>query len=161
MSALVALMLVAAVVLAVTSVIHNSSGDGGDTANTALVDQPATQEVNAAAANVLKTAYTYSHTTLDADFDAAVKLMTPEMANQYNSNRDNIRKVATQAKTTTSATVVSNGVRLLSGDRAEVIAFVVINADNNGQALQASGYRFTANLLRDNGQWLLSGLTEA
>jgi hypothetical protein len=52
-------------------------------------------------------------------------------------------------------------VRLLDGDRAEAIAFVTVAGDNDGTALQTAGYRFTADLLRVDGQWKLSGLTES
>lgn len=160
---LAALMLIAAVVLATVSWVHaRGPGDtAGAKSNVALINAPETQQVGAAAVAVLQKAYSYSYTTIDADFNAAIALMTPGMAGQYRPLLDNIRTAATQAKTTTKATVVSDAVRLLDGDRAEVIAFVVVTGDNAGTALQPSGYRFTASMLRDNGKWLLSGLTES
>lgn len=158
-----ALMLVAAVVLSVLSFVHARTPEeaAGSTANVALLDAPATQQVGAAAVDILQKAYSYSYTTIDQNLDEAVAVMTPEMGMQHRTNFGTIRKTVTQAKTTTKATVVSDAVRLLDGDRAEVIAFVVVTGDNGGTALQPSGYRFTASLLRTDGKWLLSGLTES
>jgi len=158
-----ALLLIAAAVLSTVFFVH-ARGPGtssSSAANAALVDAPATQQVGAATVDVLQKIYSYTYTTIDADSNAAIALMTPEMAAQYRPLFDNIRKAATQAKTTTKATVVSDGVRLLDGDRAEVLAFVVVTDDNAGTALQPSGYRFTASMLRSNGKWLLADLTEA
>lgn len=160
---LAALVVVVAVALSAVSLLHaERSGNDADVAsNVALLDAPATQEAGAAAVDILQKAYSYKYTTIDADFAGAMAMMTPEMLGQYRPLVDKIRDAATQAKTTTKATVVSDAVRLLDGDRAEVIAFVVVTGDNAGTALTPSGYRFTANLLRDNGKWLLSGLTES
>lgn len=156
-------MLVAAVALTAVSWVHsrNPKEVSGSTANVALINAPETQQVGAAALDILQKAYSYSYTTIDTNLDDAVAVMTPEMGTQHRSNFGTIRKTVTEAKTTTKATVVSDAVKLLDGDRAEVIAFVVVTGDNGGTALQPSGYRFTASLLRSNGKWLLSGLTEA
>lgn len=161
--AVAALMVLAAVVLTTVSFVHARGPDASaaSRSNVALVDAPATQQVAAAATNVLQTAYSYTYTTIDANLDAAVALMTPEMGAKHRASFDTIRKAVTDAKTTTKASVVSDAVRLLSGDRAEVIAFVVVNGDNGGKTLQPSGYRFTASMLRVNDKWLLSDLTES
>lgn len=158
-----ALMLIAAVALATIGLVQtrSPSTSAASASNVALVDAPATQQVSAATVDVLQKVYSYTYTTIDADSKAAIALMTPEMAGQYRPLFDNIKKVATQAKTTTKATVVSDGVRLLDGDRAEVLAFVTVTGDNAGTALQPSGYRFTASMLRSNGKWLLADLTES
>ncbi len=159
---LAALMLVAAVVLAAVSFAHASKPvDSAASSNVAQIDAPATQQAGAAAVDILQKAYSYTYTTIDANLDAAVAVMTPEMGAKHRANFDTIRKTVTSAKTTTKAAVVADGVRLLSGDRAEVLAFVVVTGDNGGTALQPSGYRFTVSLLRDNGKWLLSDLTES
>ena len=159
---LAALLLVVAVVLAALSFVHtNQAGDSAASSNAAQIDAPATQQVGAATVDVLQKAYSYTYTTIDADLNAAVAVMTPEMGAKHRANFDTIRKTVTNAKTTTKATVVSDAVRLLSGDRAEVLAFVVVTGDNGGTALQPSGYRFTASLLKVDGKWLLSDLTEA
>lgn len=161
--ALAAVLLIAAAVLATVSWVHadGAKDSAGTTANVALVDAPDTQQVAAAAVDILQKAYSYSYTSIDANLDAAVAMMTPDMAAQHRANFNTIRKTVTDAKTTTKATVVSDGVKLLEGDRAEVIAFVAVTGDNGGTALKPSGYRFTANMLRTNGKWQLSGLTES
>lgn len=160
--AIALLMLVAAVFLSVVSLVHaRGSDDTATSANVALVNAPDTQQVGAATIDVLQKAYSYNYATIDADFVGAEAAMTPEMVNEHRANFDNIRKVAVQSKTAVKATGISDAVRLLEGDRAEVIAFVVVTGDNGGTALQPSGYRFTASMLRNNGKWLLSALTES
>ena len=163
MLGLAALLLVVAVILAAAAFFGhtNQAGDGAGSANAAQIDAPATQQAGAATVDVLQKAYSYTYTTIDADLNAAVAVMTPEMGAKHKTNFDTIRKTVTNAKTTTKATVVSDAVRLLSGDRAEVLAFVVVTGDNGGTALQPSGYRFTASFLKVDGKWLLSDLTEA
>jgi len=159
---LAALLLVAAVVLAAVAWSHASTpANSAASSNVALIDAPATQQAGAAAVDILQKAYSYTYTTIDANLDAAVAVMTPEMGAKHRANFDTIRKTVTNAKTTTKASVIADGVRLLSGDRAEVLAFVVVTGDNGGTALQPSGYRFTASMLRVNGKWLLSDLTES
>jgi len=159
---LAALLLVAAVVLAAVAWSHASTpANSAASSNVALIDAPATQQAGAAAVDILQKAYSYSYTTIDANLNAAVAVMTPEMGAKHRANFDTIRKTVTNAKTTTEASVIADGVKLLSGDRAEVLGFVVVTGDNGGTALQPSGYRFTASLLRDNGKWLLSDLAES
>jgi len=159
---LAALLLVAAIVLAAVAWSHASTpANSAASSNVALIDAPATQQAGAAAVDILQKAYSYSYTTIDANLNAAVAVMTPEMGAKHRANFDTIRKTVTNAKTTTKASVIADGVKLLSGDRAEVLAFVVVTGDNGGTALQPSGYRFTASLLRDNGKWLLSDLAES
>lgn len=159
---LASLLVIAAVVVSAVSWVHASQpAKSTASSNVALVDAPATQEAAAAAVDILQKAYSYTYTTIDANLNAAVAVMTPEMGAKHRANFDTIRKAVTEAKTTTKASVVSDGVRLLSGDRAEVLAFVVVTGDNGGTALQPSGYRFTASLLRVDGKWLLSDLTES
>lgn len=161
--ALAAVLVVGALVVGVLALVRAGQASSGDvpTSNVALIDDAATAEASAATVTILQTAYSYSWTTVDADLAAAVALMTPEMAAQHRASFDSIRQTVTDSKTTTKATVVANGVRLLDGDRAEAIAFVTVAGDNDGTALQTAGYRFTANLLRVDGSWQLSGLAES
>lgn len=160
--ALAGVLLVAALVVGgVALVSDGGTTQDAPTANVALVDPAATAEASAATVTILQTAYSYTWSSIDADLDNAVALMTPEMATQHRASFASIRQVVTDSQTTTQATVVQNGVKLLDGDRAEVIAFVTVGGDNAGTALQTAGYRFTANLLRVDGRWLLSGLQES
>jgi len=139
---LAALLLVAAVVLAAVAWSHASTpANSAASSNAALIDAPATQQAGAAAVDILQKAYSYTYTTIDANLDAAVAVMKPEMGAKHRANFDTIRKTVTNAKTTTKASVIADGVRLLSGDRAEVLAFVVVTGDNGGTAFQPSGYR--------------------
>jgi Mce-associated membrane protein len=157
-----AVMAVLAVVLgafAVVAAVEPGSGTAASSQNTALVDTAATDEVAAAAVDVLQKTYSYSYSTIDADLTAATDLMTPDMAAKIAATRATTVSAVTQAKTTSKAQVTADGVKLLQGDRAEVVAFVVVTSDNAGTALAPVPLRFTAQLQRVDGAWKLSDLT--
>ena len=155
-----AVLLTLAVLLGAVAVIASfkpgvSATTGG---NTAFVDAAATSEVTAAAINAVQKTYSYTFTTISSDLTAATDLMTPDMASKHQANIATIKDAVTQAKTTSKAQVTANGVRTLQGDRAEVVAFVVVTSDNGGTALAPVPLRFTAQMQRVEGTWKLSGL---
>jgi Mce-associated membrane protein len=157
-----AVMAVLAVLLgafAVVAALEPGVGTAAGSGNTALVDTAATDEVAAAAVDVLQKTYSYSFSTIDADLTAATDLMTPEMASKIEATRATTVSAVTQAKTTSKAQVTADGVKLLQGDRAEVVAFVVVTSDNAGTALAPVPLRFTAQLQRVDGTWKLADLT--
>lgn len=155
-----AVLLTLAVLLGAVAVV--ASFKPGVTAttsgNTAFVDTAATSEVAAAAINAVQKTYSYSFTTIGSDLTAATDLMTPDMASKHQANIATIKDAVTQAKTTSKAQVTADGVRTLQGDRAEVVAFVVVTSDNGGTALAPVPLRFTAQMQRVDGTWKLSGL---
>lgn len=154
-------MLVLAVVLGAFAVVASfepgvdSVADGD---NTALVDTAATDEVAAAAVDAIQKTYSYSFSTIASDLTAATDLMTPDMAAEHETNIATIQDAVTQAQTTSKAQVTSDGVRTLQGDRAEVVAFVVVTSDNAGTALAPVPLRFTAQMQQLDGTWKPSGL---
>lgn len=155
-----AVLLTLAVLLGAVAVIASFkpgvTATGGG--NTAFVDTAATSEVTAAAVNAVQKTYSYTFTTIGSDLTAATDLMTPDMASKHQANIATIKDAVTQAKTTSKAQVTADGVRTLQGDRAEVVAFVVVTSDNGGTALAPVPLRFTAQMQRVDGTWKLSGL---
>ncbi len=155
-----AVLLTLAVLLGAVAVVASfkpgvTATTGG---NTAFVDTAATSEVAAAAINAVQKTYSYTFTTIGSDLTAATALMTPDMASKHQANIATIKDAVTQAKTTSKAQVTADGVRTLQGDRAEVVAFVVVTSDNGGTALAPVPLRFTAQMQRVDGTWKLSGL---
>ena len=159
-SRLVAAALVLALLLGAFAVVaaFEPGVDKASSTNTALVDTAATDEVGAAAVQAVQKTYSYTFGTIDADVAAATALMTPDMAAQHAKNIATIKDAVTQAKTTSKAQVTADGVRTLQGDRAEVVAFVVVTSDNGGTALAPVPLRFTAQMQKVDGAWKLSGL---
>ena len=155
-----AVLLALAVLLGAVAVIASFkpgvTATGGG--NTAFVDTAATSEVTAAAVNAVQKTYSYTFATIGSDLTAATDLMTPDMASKHQANISTIKDAVTQAKTTSKAQVTADGVRTLQGDRAEVVAFVVVTSDNGGTALAPVPLRFTAQMQRVDGTWKLSGL---
>ena len=152
-------VLALAVLLGAFAVVASFKPGTATTAdNTAFVDTAATGEVAAAAINAVQKTYSYSFSTIGSDLTAATDLMTPDMASKHQANIATIKDAVTQAKTTSKAQVTADGVRTLQGDRAEVVAFVVVTSDNGGTALAPVPLRFTAQMQRVGGTWKLSGL---
>jgi len=150
-----------AVLLAVFAVV--ASGEPGvdrtGRDNAALVDVAATDQAAAAAVEAVQRTYSYSFATIDQDLAAATALMTPAMAAEHEKNIATIKDAVAQAKTTSKAQVTANAVRTLQGDRAEVVAFVMVTSDNAGTALAPVSLRFTAQLQKVDGTWKLAQLT--
>ena len=122
------------------------------------MELPRRSEVTAAAVNAVQKTYSYTFATIGSDLTAATDLMTPDMASKHQANIATIKDAVTQAKTTSKAQVTADGVRTLQGDRADVVAFVVVTSDNGGTALAPVPLRFTAQMQRVDGTWKLSGL---
>jgi len=154
-------LLAAAVLLAVFAVVASREPGVDRTGrdNAALVDVAATDQAAAAAVEAVQRTYSYSFATIDQDLAAATALMTPAMAAEHEKNIATIKDAVAQAKTTSKAQVTANAVRTLQGDRAEVVAFVMVTSDNGGTALAPVSLRFTAQLQKVDGAWKLAQLT--
>jgi len=150
-------LLAAAVLLAVFAVVASREPGVDRTGrdNAALVDVAATDQ----AVEAVQRTYSYSFATIDQDLAAATVLMTPAMAAEHEKNIATIKDAVAQAKTTNKAQVTANAVRTLQGDRAEVVAFVMVTSDNGGTALAPVSLRFTAQLQKVDGAWKLAQLT--
>ena len=153
-AAAVALVVVVAVLGLQTWKLGSVQGQAGITA----AQEAAPAAAERAAAAILS----YGYQSLDADEKAAEKLMTAKYQKQYAATFDRLVKPnATKIKATVEADVRSSGVVRAEADRATVLLFVnqtTKSTANNGQPQQALN-RVQLTMVRENGTWLVDGIT--
>ncbi|MCA1006118.1 mammalian cell entry protein [Rhodococcus hoagii] len=156
---LVAVLGAAAVVLAVFAVIA-AFKPGAEVANTAYVDAGGTAEVTEAARSALNTLYTYSPDTIDAYPEQARKVLTENMRGEFDKTIDPTVAAVKQGGTSTTVQVTDVGVKVLDGDRAELITNVTVSAESNGVAQDSASGPLIVRMEKVGGVWLLSDIAD-
>jgi len=156
---LVAVLGAVAVVLAVFAVIA-AFRPGADVANTAYVDAGGTAEVTEAARSALNTLYTYSPDTIDEYPDRARGVLTDHMRGEFDKTIDPTVAAVKQGGTATTVQVTDVGVKVLDGDRAELITNVTVSAESNGVAQDSASGPLIVRMEKVGGVWLLSDIAD-
>jgi len=128
--------------------------DAGGSSNHAFVDAEGTAEVLGQAKELSEQLFTYSYTDMAGHKAKFAALTTGEFSNKYSELFDEVVAQAPTLRLTLTSTVKDAGVRLLRGDRAEVLVFMDPNStrgDTNGQTQVAA--MFLATLQRVDGDW--------
>lgn len=156
---LAASLLVAAVVVsafAAVAALRPGVGDGND----AYVDTQATQQVVAAADNALKTVYSYDVKTVDGYKDAVHKVVTGKMRGDFDKFADTTVSAIKQAQSTAQATPDPIGVTLLTGDRAELLVNLTVNATKDGAPQESAAGPIVLHMQKVDGRWLASEIAD-
>ncbi|MCD7050650.1 mammalian cell entry protein [Rhodococcus sp. BH2-1] len=156
---LLAILGAAAAVLAAFAVVA-AFEPGADVANTAYVDIGGTAEVSEAARSALNTLYTYSPDTIDAYPDQARKVLTENMRGEFDKTIDPTVAAVKQGGTATTVQVTDVGVKVLDGDRAELITNVTVSAESNGVAQDSASGPLIVRMEKVGGVWLLSDIAD-
>lgn len=156
---LVSILAAAAVVLGVFALVA-AFKPGAKVSNPAWVDTAATQEVTSAARSAIETLYTYKADSVDQDFDKARGVLNPSMREEFDRTADTTKSAVVQTKTATDAEVTDVGVKLLSDDRAELIASMNVSASNDGQAQGSAQGPLSVSMEKVDGKWLLSKIDD-
>lgn len=157
--ALVAVFLVAMTL----AVWFRGEADGlrsrADTNNTALVDAQATAQVNSEISAALETVYSYDFSTLDADQAAAGEVITGQFTEDYRALFAEVRELAPQQQAVVSAVVVNSAVKVLDGDRAQLVVFLNQQGTKGatGEQIAAAG-RLTVTAQQVDGQWKIAAV---
>lgn len=133
---------------------------GAQVTNRAWVDQAETMEVTAAARDAIQTLYTYGWETVEEDFDNARAVLTDSMRTQFDQTAQVTQDAVTQTKTQTNAQVTDIGVKLLDGDRAELVASMNVSASNDGVEQGSAAGPLSVTMTRVGGTWLLSEIRD-
>lgn len=156
---LLAILGAAAAVLAAFAVVA-AFEPGADVANTAYVDIGGTAEVSDAARSALNTLYTYSPDTIDAYPERARKVLTENMRGEFDKTIDPTVAAVKQGGTATTVQVTDVGVKVLDGDRAELITNVTVSAESNGVAQDSASGPLIVRMEKVGGVWLLSDIAD-
>ncbi|ORL42563.1 mammalian cell entry protein [Prescottella equi] len=156
---LLAILGAVAAVLAAFAVVA-AFEPGADVANTAYVDIGGTAEVSDAARSALNTLYTYSPDTIDAYPEQARKVLTENMRGEFDKTIDPTVAAVKQGGTATTVQVTDVGVKVLDGDRAELITNVTVSAESNGVAQDSASGPLIVRMEKVGGVWLLSDIAD-
>lgn len=156
---LVAVLGAAAIVLAVFAGVA-ALEPGAEVSNTAYVDIGGTAEVTEAARSALSTLYTYSPDTIDAYPEQARKVLTENMRGEFDKTIDPTVAAVKQGGTSTTVQVTDVGVKVLDGDRAELITNVTVSAESNGVAQDSASGPLIVRMEKVGGVWLLSDIAD-
>ena len=133
---------------------------GAQVSNPAWVDTAETQEVSSAARSAIETLYTYKVETVDQDFDKARAVLNKSMLDDFNRTADTTKTAVVQTKTATQAEVTDVGVKVLSDDRAELVASMTVSASNDGVAQGSAQGPLSITMEKVDGKWLLSKIED-
>ncbi|MBD8507824.1 hypothetical protein HT102_15145 [Hoyosella sp. G463] len=168
---LIALVVVLALVAAIaTGVLAGTRGVGalagassaadGGSGNRAFVDAGETREVKLRAVEAVEAIFSYSHETLEEDFEAARGYLTDSMRENYDSTIGVTQDVALQLGAVVETTVPRAGVVSLSDGEAEVLVLTAVSTvRSDGAADQASG-PLRLELVEVDGEWLVDAIIE-
>jgi Mce-associated membrane protein len=133
---------------------------GGAAQNRALVDSATTSEVVGQVTTAVQTVFSYDFNNMDKTATAAKDMLVGNATKQYQQLYDQVRVQAPQQKLVVTMTVKSVGVKLLQGDKADVLVFAdqtVLHTDTNQSQVGAA--QFTVTVQRANGHWRLADFT--
>lgn len=133
---------------------------GAEVSNTAYVDIGGTAEVTEAARSALNTLYTYSPDTIDAYPEQARKVLTESMRGEFDKTIEPTVAAVKQGGTSTTVQVTDVGLKVLDGDRAELITNVTVSAESNGVAQDSASGPLIVRMEKVGGVWLLSDIAD-
>ncbi|WP_254699009.1 mammalian cell entry protein [Rhodococcus sp. SGAir0479] len=156
---LVAALGVAAVVLAVFAVVA-ALRPGAEVNNTAFVDIAGTSEVTEAARSALETLYAYAPDSIDQYPDRAHAVLTDSMRAEFDKTVEPTVSAVKQSGTSTTVQLSDVGVKVLDGDRAELIVNMTVSAEMNGVAQDSASGPLIVQMEKVGGVWLLSDIAD-
>lgn len=131
---------------------------GVDDSNRAYVDTGATEEVRAAAENVLRTVYTVDGKNPQGYKDALRTVLTPEMLADFDKFADTTFSALAQGQVKTETKADPVGVTMLTDDRAETLVNFVVSSTKAGQAEPSQTGPILVRLQKVDGHWLASDI---
>ncbi|WP_149360530.1 hypothetical protein [Lolliginicoccus suaedae] len=129
-------------------------------ANRAFVDEAATEQVRQRAVEAVETIFSYSHETLDEDFEAARGYLTESMRENYDSTIGVTEDVARQLGAVVETTVPRAGVAFLGEDEAEVLVLTSVSTVRSDGAVDQASGPLRLELVQVDGEWLVDAIIE-
>ncbi|GGM60844.1 hypothetical protein GCM10012275_34870 [Longimycelium tulufanense] len=122
--AAVVLILVAAVLAGLGVFFMVEARSAETVGNVALLDTRATTEVNGQVKNALERIFSFSYDNVDATGNAARQVLAGTAVGEYEKLIDQVKAEAPAQKLVLSTKVTTAGVRMLDGDRAQLLVFL-------------------------------------
>lgn len=129
-------------------------------ANQAYVDTAATDQVKAAARATLTTLYGYDAAHIDGWKDAADKVITGKMRQDFDKTADVTVSGIKQTGVKTDVNVDPIGVTQLQGDQAEVLVNLQVSSSRSGQIGDSAKGPLVLRMVKVDGRWLGSDVVD-
>ncbi|MGW6377716.1 hypothetical protein ACWFRB_16810 [Rhodococcus sp. NPDC055112] len=133
---------------------------GADVPNQAWVDTSETSKVTADAKNAIQTLYTYKFDTVEQDFDNARAVLDDAMREEFDRTAAVTKDAVIQTKTATVAEVTDIGLKLLSDDRAELVASMNVSATNDGAAQGSAQGPLSVTMAKSGDHWVITDIRD-
>jgi len=128
-------------------------------ANTALVDRPATASVQRDITKAIDTIFSYSYADVARTRKAAQGLLTGAAIKQYDQLFALVEQEAPKEKLVVVTKVTRTGVELLTGDRARILVFANQQDTRAGTTQSSySGAMFAVTAINRGGHWQISNI---
>ncbi len=159
----VAILGVATVVIGALSIWAAVAAHGlrasAASANTALVDQSATQNVERAVTAAVNTIFSYSYADTASTKAAAQQLLTGPAIRQYNQLFALVEQQAPKEKLVVTTRVTNIGVELLRGGKARLLIFANQQDSSAGTSKATyGGAMFAVTALNQHGKWRIENI---
>ncbi|WP_051950616.1 hypothetical protein [Actinacidiphila yeochonensis] len=133
--------------------------DPAATANRALTDAPATDEVVGDVSSGLTRIFSYSPQDTDATGQAAREVLTGTAAGQYQALFGQIQQQVAAQQLTLTTRVVRAGVVSLTATRAKLLVFLDQSSQRAGSTATSAAAQLSVTADRLDGHWRISSLT--
>ncbi len=129
------------------------------TANTALVDRPATASAERDITKTIDTIFSYSYADVTKTRKAAQALLTGAAIKQYDQLFALVEQQAPKEKLVVVTKVTRTGVELLAGNRVRVLVFANQQDTRAGTGQSSySGAMFAVTAVSRGGHWVISNI---
>ncbi|MDH6680948.1 Mce-associated membrane protein [Rhodococcus sp. LBL1] len=133
---------------------------GAQASNTAYVDIATTSEVTDATRSALNTLYAYAPDSIDQYPDRARGVLTENMRAEFDKTVDPTVSAVKQSGTSTTVELSDVGVKVLDGDRAELIVNMTVSAEAKGVAQDSASGPLIVRMEKVDDVWLLSDIAD-
>ena len=151
---------IAIIVVAVAATVWFLVDQAPPMANTALVDNATTGQVEAQVKTAIENSFSYDYTDTARTEKAARAVLVGDAMREYEQLFAKVRSQATQQQLVLVSTVRAIAVRELTGDDATLLVFVdqqAVRTGDNGNTSTSAQLRVVAH--RSGAVWRVTGLT--
>ncbi|MHC3003451.1 hypothetical protein [Gordonia sp. GN26] len=155
---LAAILAAVAVVLGIVALVLAFHPGASIGPNKAFIEREATSELTGQAQQRICAVFGYEHTELDDWQKRAQDALTGQAREEFDKTFKAQKDLITQTKTGAECRVDALGVKDLTGDRATVIANLIISETQNSMATNSGAPRAQFAMVREGDTWRIQGV---
>ncbi|AZZ83377.1 hypothetical protein C5O27_21930 [Gordonia alkanivorans] len=155
---LAAILAAVAVVLGIAALVLAFHPGASIGPNKAFIEREATSELTGQAQQRICAVFGYEHTELDDWQKRAQDALTGQAREEFDKTFKAQKDLITQTKTGAECRVDALGVKDLAGDRATVIANLIISETQNSMATNSGAPRAQFAMVREGDTWRIQGV---